>query len=93
MAMLSTIDRAYEDLANAVVVQAAEDYRNALMGKSYCHKSPERIVKETERFFRSKYFKRLTAVDGELLIEMLRQEHEERSNHESNTNTSDTQPD
>ena len=91
--MLTPKHRAYEDLANAIITRAAEDYRNALKGISYCHKSPGHIIKEIERFFRSNYFKILTAVDGELLIENLRQEHKERSNHESNTNTIDTQPD
>ena len=89
--MQSPIDRAYQDLANAVVTQAAQDYRNALNGKSYNAKPPERIIKEIEKFFRSEYFEILTKVKGEFLIERLRQEHlenEERSKNESFTDTS-----
>lgn len=88
--MLSPTDRAYEDFANAIVTRAVDDYRKALDGKGYNHKAPEHIVSDLERFFRSQYFKILTNVEGEYLIENLRQEHEEneRRKHESNIGTS-----
>ena len=93
--MQSHVDRAYRELGNAVVKQAADDYRKALRGVGYNGKKPENVIKEVERFFRSHYFELFTKIDGEYLIERLKKEHEEneRSKHESNTDTSDTQSD
>ena len=65
-----------QPLADAIVLQAVADYRNALVGISYCRKSAEDVVQECERFFRSEYFWLLTKVSGEYLIEKLRQEVE-----------------
>ena len=83
----------YQDLANAIVLTAVEDYRNALDGKSYnpC-KSPKAVIEECEKFFRPSWYKVLTKVSGEYLIEQLKREHreKERSNNESNTDTSNT---
>ena len=81
--MQNTINTCYQDLANAIVCQAAEDYRNALNGISYCNKSPEYIIKSIEKFFRSSYFRLLTNVSGEYLIEQLRKEHEGKLKDES----------
>lgn len=83
-------NREYQDLANAIVKQAAEDYRKALKGRGHDGKSPERVIREIERFFRSGYFEILTGVKGEYLIEKLKQEHseKERSKNESNISTS-----
>ena len=75
---LSPTDRAYQDIGNAIVEQAADDYRNALHGISYCNKSPEWVIKDAERFFRSKYFKTLTTLNGESLIQMLQAEYREK---------------
>ena len=82
----------YEELANAIILRAVEDYRNALNGMGYPGKSAEFVIKEVERFFRSDYFTVLTKVKGEYLIEQLKKEHleNERSKDESNTDTSNT---
>ena len=70
---------AYYDLANAIVEQAAIDYRNALNGVSYDRRySPESVIKETEKFFRSEWYRTLTNVDGEYLIANLKKEHKEK---------------
>jgi hypothetical protein len=84
--MRTEIDTAYEDFANAIIKKAADDYRNALDGLGYDQKDPDRVIREIERFFHSKWFKILTSVDGDYLIEKIRQEHEEkeRSRNESN---------
>ena len=80
-------------VANAIVVQAAEDYRNALRGKSYCKKlTPEAVIKEVENFFRSNWYRLFTKVDADYLLEKLRKEHLERSRNESNTDTINTEP-
>ena len=68
----------YENLANAIVIQACNDYRNALDGTGYSYKSPQAVIKELEKFFHSSYFRMLTKVKGEYLIERLRQEHQEK---------------
>lgn len=65
-----------ENLANAIIVQAAKDYRMAL--KSLKANPRNRTVMadktEIERFFRSEWFTVLTSVDGEMLIRSLQME-------------------
>lgn len=72
----------YQDLANAIVAQAATDYRKALDGIGYYNRPPESVIKECEKFFRSSRFKMFTKVKGEYLIEELRKEHEEKKRKE-----------
>ncbi len=55
----------YENLANAIIIQAVYDYRNS----SYFQ-----TRNAIKRFMRSDWFKILTTVDGELLIDKLEQE-------------------
>lgn len=65
-----------ENLANAIIVQAAKDYSMAL--KSLKANPRNRTVMadktEIERFFRSEWFTVLTSVDGEMLIRSLQME-------------------
>ena len=75
--MQTSIDMAYADLANAIVVQAVTDYRNALRGISYNRYSPEEIIKQIEKFFLSDYYATLTRIKGEYLIYMLKREYDE----------------
>lgn len=67
---------AYENLANAIIVCAANDYRKALkelkQNSSYV---PAIIMKnDCERFFASEWFSALSKVDGNRLMRMLREE-------------------
>ena len=55
----------YENLANAIIIQAVYDYRN-----SSCFQTRNAI----KRFMRSEWFKTLTIVDGAFLINKLEQE-------------------
>ena len=55
----------YENLANAIIVQAVKDYRQT-------RNPADRAT--LERFFRSEWFSILTKLDGEALIEQLRKE-------------------
>jgi hypothetical protein len=55
----------YEELANAIVLQAVKDYR--------LH-DDERELASIERFFRSDWFGTLTSVNPEILISKLRKE-------------------
>ena len=68
----------YENLANAIIVQACIDYRNALDGFGCEYKSPETVIKEIEKFFGSSYYRMLTKVKGEYLIARLKEEHLEK---------------
>lgn len=66
----------YEKLANAIILRAVEDYRDAvkrLVGFPHDHDS-KRTKAEVERFFRSGWFSTLTSLDPETLIERLTSE-------------------
>lgn len=55
----------YEELANAIILQAVKDYRLS---------DDELELKEIERFFRSGWFGVLSKVDPEFLIQSLQKE-------------------
>ena len=55
----------YEELANAIVLQAVKDYR--------LHDDEQELA-SIERFFRSGWFNTLTSIDPEMLISKLRKE-------------------
>ena len=59
------MDTPYENLANAIVLQAVKDYR--------LHDDEKKLV-SIERFFRSGWFNTLTSIDPEMLIAKLRKE-------------------
>ena len=65
----------YENLANAIVIQAAKDYRKALRKykRQPENKAAKSEIREIERFFRSNWYKMLTDLDGEMLIARLRE--------------------
>ena len=66
----------YQELANAVVLQAVQDFRNSSRRLSshpddgYARK----LKRECEEFFRSQHFDLLTGIDGERLLGDLRKE-------------------
>lgn len=69
----------YEALANAIVLQAVNDYRTA---SKKVKKNPESkdAIQEAlsiEKFFRSPWYEALTTVDGEFLIRKIRAEFTE----------------
>ncbi len=55
----------YEELANAIVLQAVKDYR--------LHDDEQELA-SIERFFRSGWFGVLTSINPEMLISKLRKE-------------------
>ena len=67
---------AYENIANAIILLAVKDYRQALklLSKNPHSRSAIAAVNEMERFFRSDWYETLTSVDGEMLIRKLREE-------------------
>lgn len=66
----------YENLANAIILQAVKDYRVALKCLMANPRNRDALAErdEIERFFRSQWFKVLTKVDGEMLIRSLKKE-------------------
>lgn len=61
----------YVDLANAIIKQAADDYQKAL-----CYDNM-RTIRECKRFFNSSYYKTLTNLDGDYLMQLLEKEARE----------------
>jgi len=66
----------YENLANAIVLQAVKDYRKALktLQMNPMSRSANADKNTLERFFLSEWYRLLTHIDGEMLIEKLNQE-------------------
>ena len=58
-------DKNYEDLANAIIIQAVKDYRGT--------QSPQ-VRNEIKRFFKFQWFSMLTNVDGDMLLKKLDRE-------------------
>lgn len=68
------VDIAYENLANAIIVQAVTDYRGLLSGNK---PSPSVHHRECERFFKSTWFDILTSItklNGTDLMNTIRKE-------------------
>lgn len=67
---------AYEKLANAIIIQAAKDYRVAKrkLRRKPGNKDAGTEAESIERFFRSDWFRALTEIDGEMLIRKLNEE-------------------
>ena len=66
----------YENLANAIVLQAVTDYRTALKKIKANPRNKDAINEalDIEKFFRSGWYHALTSVDGEFLIRKLQEE-------------------
>lgn len=67
----------YENIANAIILQACKDYRRAyrLHVRTYrLGDKPNEKLGELERFFRSDWYRTLTTVDGEYLMKRIRDE-------------------
>ena len=66
----------YENLANAIILQAVKDYRSALrkLKRKPGNTLARAEIDSIERFFRSAWYTALTSVDGEMLIRKLNEE-------------------
>ena len=66
----------YQALANAIIAQAARDYRTALRIQKRHPDSRAALseIRRLERFFRSNWYSVLTNLNPEYLIAMLRKE-------------------
>ena len=70
------MDTCYTKLANAIIIQAAKDYKKALRRLKKFPRDKEALhtKRDCERFFRSGWFERLTDLNGEVLIRKLNEE-------------------
>lgn len=68
----------YEELGNAVVLQAVKDYRDAVkkLSRGKVNQAAEQMKAECERFFKSSYFNLFTTLDGNALLSQLEKEVE-----------------
>ena len=66
----------WEEMANAIIIQAAEDWREAKRILRTCPDNAEAIstVKETEAFFLSEFYTTLTTYNGKTLLKRLKEE-------------------
>ncbi len=75
---IKPIDDCYKDLANAIVVQAADDYRRIIRGKKlrngYTYKDEK---KKLIAFFKGGWCQLLTNVPGREILNRLDKEYEQ----------------
>ena len=66
----------YKELANAIIVQAVKDYRDAVERLRYTpdDKSAQHDKRSIEKVFRSNWFSILSDLNGELLLKKLKEE-------------------
>ena len=66
----------WEEMANAIIIQAAEDWREAKRILRTCPDNAGAIstVKETEAFFLSEFYTTLTTYNGKTLLKRLKEE-------------------
>ena len=66
----------YEKLANAIILQAVRDWREARhkLKKRPKNEDAKLMIEDCEAFFRSEYFNLLTTLDGERLLRKLKEE-------------------
>ena len=78
--MAKLVGNPYEDLANAIIIKACNDYRTVLkrVKKNPENKDAINEALSLERFFKSPWYQVLTSVDGEFLIRKIRAEVAER---------------
>lgn len=66
----------YENLANAIVLQAVKDWRSAVrtLKKRPRYDPAKQMRDDCEQFFLSDWFEELTSVDGSIILRKLKQE-------------------
>lgn len=68
----------YQELGNAVVLQAVNDYRDAIkkLSRGKKNEKASQMKAECERFFKSGHFNIFTELDGVVLLSQLEKEAE-----------------
>lgn len=70
----------YENLANAIILRAVEDWRDAdrRLRRKPQNRESRALKEETEEFFLSDWFSVLSKLDGETLLRRLQEEAENK---------------
>ena len=69
------IDEGYRDLADAIILQAVDDYRRLLQNKRPTARDyGKSSIAEIENFIKSEYYRILTNIDGKRLMKKLQKE-------------------
>ena len=68
----------YQALAQAIIMQAVKDWRDAMkkLRKRPKYEPAIQVKKECERFFLSEWFYELSGVDGSVILKKLKKEEE-----------------
>ena len=66
----------WEKLAQAIILQAVEDYRTCrrLVRRKPNQVEAQKMIREVEAFFRSRWFMQLSDADGTMILEALKKE-------------------
>ena len=66
----------WEKLAQAIILQAVEDYRKCrrLVRRKPNQVEAQKMIREVEAFFRSRWFMQLSDADGTMILEQLKKE-------------------
>ncbi len=68
-----------QNLCNAIIERAAEDYALAYMGNTVEGKTPVDVMNEVYRFFHSDWYFELTSVNGDWLMEHIKMRELEKA--------------
>ena len=70
------VDACWQELADAIIVQAAKDYRHTMKMLRENNQSTQLLIDQQrlEVFFRSDWFQQLTSLDGRQLLNELQKE-------------------
>ena len=68
------MNRNWEDFAQAIILQAVDDYRKSRrrVRQKPDQKEAQAMIREVEQFFRSQWFRQLSDVDGSTILYNLR---------------------
>ena len=85
------MEQQYEMLSAAIIEQALRDYRRARINilKKYDVINSRIRIREIQKFFKSRWFRFLSELDGEKLIELM--ENEEIKLNEPDTKEAETE--
>ena len=67
-------NKAADNLSNAIILSAVDDYRKARAGECVAGKEPSWVTSDCERSFLSEWFTVLTKLDGKTLFDKMKKE-------------------
>lgn len=70
-------NKAYENLTNAIILQAVDDYRKLIREDLDTQYIKRNTIKEIEEFFLSEWFSMLTKADGKTILNRLKKEYKD----------------